>query len=171
MLPCKKRRTTVTENSQDKSSQEEDNLDQESAVKQESDQVTDFGSVPLSWGPSHGRAVGVEVHSVQNAGNQPGVEVPSLSSRILTQDANLPSLEAADEAISQGITLTSLESSHSPNVHIGKGKLQATASKRGKKVVLRPGLVTQEDRGDLPVMKKLFSGDPSEEVKEGGGKI
>ncbi|XP_003475429.3 GON-4-like protein isoform X1 [Cavia porcellus] len=168
MLPCKKRRTTVTENSQDKSSQEEDNLDQESAVKQESDQVTDFGSVPLSWGPSHGRAVGVEVHSVQNAGNQPGVEVPSLSSRILTQDANLPSLEAADEAISQGITLTSLESSHSPNVHIGKGKLQATASKRGKKVVLRPGLVTQEDRGDLPVMKKLFSGDPSEEVKEGG---
>ncbi|KAM6168964.1 GON-4-like protein isoform 1-T1 [Erethizon dorsatum] len=168
MLPCKKRRTTVTENSQDKSSQEEDNLDQESTVKPESDQVTDLGSVPLSWGPSHGRAVGVEVQCVQNAGNQPGVEAPSLSSGILTQDTNLTNLEAVDEAVSQGIILTSLESSQSPNVHIGKGKLQATASRRGKKVVLRPGLVTQEDRGDLPIMRKPFSGEPSEEVKEEG---
>ncbi|EHA99572.1 GON-4-like protein [Heterocephalus glaber] len=168
MLPCKKRRTTVTENSQDKSSQEEDNLDQESAVKPESDLLKDLGSVSLSWGPSHGRTVGFEVQSVQNVGNQPGVEAPLLSSRILTQDTNLPSLEAVDEAISQEITLTSLESSHSPNVHIGKGKLQATASKRGKKVVIRPGLVTQEDRGDLPIMKKPFAGEPGEEVKEEG---
>ncbi|XP_023569342.1 GON-4-like protein isoform X2 [Octodon degus] len=168
MLPCKKRRTTVTENSQDKSSQEEDDLDQESAVKPESAEITDLGSVPLSWSPSCGKAVGVEVQSVQNAGNQPGVEASSLSSRILTQDTNLPSVETGDETVSQGITLSSLESSHSPNVHVGKGKLQATASRRGKKVVLRPGLVTQEDRGELPIMKKPFSGEPSEEVREEG---
>ncbi|XP_010642142.1 GON-4-like protein isoform X2 [Fukomys damarensis] len=168
MLPCKKRRTTVTENLQDKSSQEEDNLDQESAVRPESDPLKDLGSMSLSWGPSHGRAVGFEVQSVQNVGNLPGVEASSLSSRILTQDTDLPSLEAVDEVISQEITLTSLESSHSPNVHIGKGKLQATASRRGKKVILRPGLVSQEDQGDLPITKKAFAGEPGEEVRVEG---
>uniref|UniRef100_A0A8C0X1F8 GON-4-like protein n=1 Tax=Castor canadensis TaxID=51338 RepID=A0A8C0X1F8_CASCN len=168
MLPCKKRRTTVTESPQHKGNQEEDDLDLESAVKPESDQAKDLGS--LSWGPSHGSAVGLEVQSVQDAGDQLGIEDPSMNSRMLTQHTDLPVLEAVDIAISQGITLPSLESSHSLNIQIGKGKLQATASKRGKKIVLRPNLVTQEDRGDQLVIREPFSEEPSEEVKEEGGK-
>ncbi|XP_034523368.1 GON-4-like protein isoform X5 [Ailuropoda melanoleuca] len=170
MLPCKKRRTTVAESPQHQGNQEEEDLDLESAVKSSSDQVKDLGSASLSGGPSHGRAAGLQVESVQDAGNQLGVEDPSLSSRVLTQDTNTPVLEAVDAAISQGITLPSLESSQPLNVHIGKGKAQATGSRRGKKITLRPGLVPQEDRGDHPITKEPFSGEPCEEVKEEGGK-
>ncbi|XP_035923378.2 GON-4-like protein isoform X2 [Halichoerus grypus] len=170
MLPCKKRRTTVTESPQHQGNREEEDLDLESAVKSSSDQVKDLGSASLSGGPSHGRAAGLQIESVQDAGNQLGVEEPSLSSRVLAQDTNAPVLEAADAAISQGITLPSLESSQPLNVHIGKGKVQATGSRRGKKMTLRPGLVPQEDRGDHPITKEPFSGEPSEEVKEEGGK-
>uniref|UniRef100_A0A8C8Z220 Uncharacterized protein n=1 Tax=Prolemur simus TaxID=1328070 RepID=A0A8C8Z220_PROSS len=170
MLPCKKRRTTVTESPQHKGNQEEDHIDLESAVKQESDQVKDLGSVSLSWGPSHGRVADFEVQSVQDAGNQLGMEDTSLNPRMLMQDTNVPVLEAVDLAISQRLTLPSLESSYPLNIHIGKGKLQATGSRRGKKIALRPGPVTQEDRGDHPIIKEPFSGEPVEEVKEGGGK-
>ncbi|GAB5583876.1 GON-4-like protein isoform X6 [Prionailurus iriomotensis] len=170
MLPCKKRRTTVTGSPQHQGSQEEEDLDLESAVKPVSDQVKDLGSASLSGGPSHGRAAGLQVQSVQEAGNQLGEEDPPLSSRVLTQDTNTPVLEAVDAAISQGIALPSLESSQPLIVHTGKGKLQAPGSRRGKKVALRPGPVPQEDRGDHPVTKEPFSGEPSEEVKEEGGK-
>ncbi|XP_026950989.1 GON-4-like protein isoform X6 [Sagmatias obliquidens] len=170
MLPCKKRRTTLTESPQHQGNQEEDDLDLESAVKPESDQVKDLGSVSVSWGPSYGRAAGLEVQSVQDAGSQLGMEDPSLSSGMLTQDTNTPVVEAVDVAISQGITLPSLESSQPLNIHIGKGKLQATSSRRGKKITLRPGSLAQEDRGDHLIAKEPFSGDPSEEFKEEGGK-
>uniref|UniRef100_A0A2I3H4H7 GON-4-like protein n=1 Tax=Nomascus leucogenys TaxID=61853 RepID=A0A2I3H4H7_NOMLE len=170
MLPCKKRRTTVTESLQHKGNQEENNVDLESAVKPESDQVKDLSLVSLSWDPSHGRVAGFEVQSVQDAGNQLGMEDTSLSSGMLSQNTNVPILEGVDVAISQGITLPSLESFHPLNIHIGKGKLQATGSKRGKKITLRPGPVTQEDRRDHLILKEPFSEEPSEEVKEEGGK-
>nr|XP_045371904.1 GON-4-like protein [Camelus bactrianus] len=170
MLPCKKRRTTLTDSPQHQGNQEEDDLDLESAVKPELDHVKDLGSVSLSWVPSHGRAAGLEVQSVQDAGEQLGVEDPPSDSRVLTQDTNAPVLEAVDLAISQGITLPSLESSQPLNIHIGKGKLQATSSRRGKKIILRPGPFTQEDRDDHPITKEPLSGEPSEEVKEEGGK-
>lgn len=172
MLSSKKRRTAVTELPQHQGNQEEDDLDLESAVKLESDQVEDLGSVSLSWGQSHDRAADLEVESVQDAGNQLGIEDPSLSSRVLIQDTNAPALEAVDVAISKGITLPSLESSQPLNVHVDKEKLHATGSRRGKKITLRPRPVTQEDRGDdHPITKEPFSGEPSEEVKEDGGKI
>ncbi|KAF6074555.1 hypothetical protein HJG60_005749 [Phyllostomus discolor] len=117
MLPSKKRRTTVTEFQQHQDNQEENDLDLESAVKPESDQVKDLGSVSLTWCRSHGTAAGLEVQSVQDA-----------------------------------------------------EKLHATGSRRGKKLTLRPKPVTQEDRGDHPITKEPFSGEPSEEVKEEGGK-
>ena len=167
MLPCKKRRTSLTESPQHQGSQEEDDLDLQSAVKPESDQVKDLGSESLSWSLSHGRAADLDV---QDAGIQLGMEDPSLSSRMLTDSTNVAVLEAVDVAISQEITLPSLESSQPVNTHIGKGKLQATSSRRGKKITLRPGSVTQEDRGDHPIAKEPFSEEPSEEVKEGGGK-
>lgn len=169
MLPCKKRRTTLTESPQHQGNQEEDDLDLQAAGKPESDlgSVKDLGSVSLSWSPSHGRAADLEV---QAAGIQLGMEDPSLSSRMLTEDTNVAVLEAVDVAISQEITLASLESSQPVNTHIGKGKLQATSSRRGKKITLRPGSVTQEDRGDHPIAKEPFSEEPSEEVKAEGGK-
>ncbi|XP_078297488.1 GON-4-like protein isoform X1 [Panthera onca] len=170
MLPCKKRRTTVTGSPQHQGSQEEEDLDLESAVKPVTEQVKDLGSASLSGGPSHGRAAGLQVQTAQEAGNQLGEEDPPLSSRVLTQDTNAPVLEAVDAAISQGIALPSLESSQPLVVHTGKGKLQAPGSRRGKKIALRPGPVPQEDRGDHPVTKEPFSGEPSEEVKEEGGK-
>lgn len=71
MLPCKKRRTTVTESPQHQGNQEEDDLDLEAAGKPESHQVKDLGSVSLSWGLSHGRAAGLEVQSVQDAEQLP----------------------------------------------------------------------------------------------------
>ncbi|CAI9151331.1 unnamed protein product [Rangifer tarandus platyrhynchus] len=166
MLPCKKR-TILTESPQHQGSQEEDDLDLQSAVKPESDQVKDLGSVSLSWSPSHGRAADLDV---QDAGIQLGMEDPSLSSRMLTDNTNVAVLEAVDVAVSQEITLPSLESSQPVNTHIGKGKLQATSSRRGKKITLRPGSVTQEDRGDHPIAKEPFSEKPSEEVKEEGEK-
>lgn len=167
MLPCKKRRTTLTESPQHQGNQEEDDLDLQAAGKPESDlgSVKDLGSVSLSWSPSHGRAADLEV---QAAGIQLGMEDPSLSSRMLTEDTNVAVLEAVDVAISQEITLASLESSQPVNTHIGKGKLQATSSRRGKKITLRPGSVTQEDRGDHPIAKEPFSEEPSEEVKAEG---
>ncbi|XP_077012514.1 GON-4-like protein isoform X2 [Tamandua tetradactyla] len=168
MLPCKKRRTTVTESLQHKDNQEEDDLDLKLAVKTESDQVKDLGSLSLSWGPSHSRAAGLQIQSMQDVGNQLGLGDLSSSSRVPSQDTNVPILEAVDVAISQGITVSSLESSQPFNIHIGKGKLQATGSRRGKKIALRPGPVTREDRGDHPITKESFSGVPREEVKEGG---
>ena len=169
MLPCKKRRTTLTESPQHQGNQEEDDLDLQAAGKPESDlgSVKDLGSVSLSWSPSHGRAADLEV---QAAGIQLGMEDPSLSSRMLTEDTNVAVLEAVDVAISKEITLASLESSQPVNTHIGKGKLQATSSRRGKKITLRPGSVTQEDRSDHPIAKEPFSEEPSEEVKAEGGK-
>ncbi|XP_054419108.1 GON-4-like protein isoform X2 [Pteronotus mesoamericanus] len=170
MLPSKKRRTTVTEFPQHQGNQEEDDLDLESAVKPASDQVKDLGSVSLSWCQSHGTAAGLDVQSVQDAGNQLGMEDPSLSSSVLTQDTNAPVLEAVDVAISKGITLPSLESSQPLNIHADKEKFHATGSRRGKKMTLRPKPVTQEDRSDHPITKEPFSGESSEEVKEEGGK-
>ncbi|XP_058165831.1 GON-4-like protein isoform X3 [Dasypus novemcinctus] len=168
MLPCKKRRTTATESPQHKGNHEEDDLDLESAVKPESDQVKDLNSVSLSWGPSHSRAAGLEIQSLQDARNELGMEDLSLSSRVPPQDTNVPVLEAVDVTISQGITLSSLEASQPFNICIDKGKLQATGSRRGKKIVLRPGPVTLEDRGDHPIIKEPFSDEPSEEFKEEG---
>ncbi|XP_066218333.1 GON-4-like protein isoform X2 [Saccopteryx leptura] len=169
MLPSKKRRTTMTEFSQHQGNQEEDDLDLESAVEPEPDQVKDLGSVSLSWGQSHGRSAGLEVQSVQDAENQLGMEDPSLNSGVVTQDTNAPALEAV-VAISKAVTLPSLESSQPLTVHIDKEKLHATGSRRGKKMTLRPKPVTQEDRGDHLITKEPFSGEPSEEVKEEGGK-
>ncbi|XP_048213509.1 GON-4-like protein isoform X3 [Perognathus longimembris pacificus] len=165
MLPCKKRKTTMTESPQHENNQEEDDLDLESTVKPECEQDRDLGSV--SWSPSHDSAVGFEVQSVQDAGDRLGVEEPSLNPRMmLTQHTNLPVLDSVDAAISQGISLPSVESSNPLNVQIGKGKQQATASRRGKKIALRPGPVTQEDRVDPSVIKETFPEEPSEEVKE-----
>ncbi|XP_036129661.1 GON-4-like protein isoform X1 [Molossus molossus] len=169
MLPSKKRRTTMTEFPQHQDNQEENDLDLQSAVKPESDQVKDLGSVSQSWGGSHGRAAELEVESVQDAGNQLGMEDRSLSSRVLSQDINVPVLEV-DVAISKGITLPSLESSQSLNIHVDKEKLHATGSRRGKKMTLRPRPVTQEDRGDHLTTQEPFPGEPSEEVKEEEGK-
>ncbi|XP_032701038.1 GON-4-like protein isoform X5 [Lontra canadensis] len=168
MLPCKKRRTTVTESPQHQGSQEGEDPDLESVVKSSSDQVKDWGSASPSGGPSHGRAAGLQVESVQDAGSQLAVEAPCLSSRGLTQDTDAPVLEAVDAAISQGLTLPSLETSQPLHVHVGKGKVQTAGSRRGKKITLRPGLVPQEDRGGHPLPKEPFSGEPSEEVKEEG---
>ncbi|ELW59841.1 GON-4-like protein [Tupaia chinensis] len=170
MLPCKKRRTTASESPQDTGNPEESDLDLQSAVKSDSDQVKDLGSVTLSWGSCHGRAAGLEVQSLQDAGNELGMDDPSVTCRVPPQDTDIPVLEAVDVAISQGITLPSLESPHALSTHVGKGKPQASGSRRGKKIVLRPGPVAQEDKGYRPVLKEPFSGEPSEEVKEEGGK-
>ncbi|CAK6439492.1 unnamed protein product [Pipistrellus nathusii] len=170
MLPSKKRRTAVTEFPQHQGNLEEDDLDLEAAVKPESDQSKDLGSASLSWGGSHGSAAGLEVESVQDAGNQLGVEDPSLNSRVLTQDTDATVPEVVNVAISKGITLPSLESSQPLNIHTDREKLHATGSKRGKKTTLRPKPVTQEDRGDHLVTKEPFPGEPGEEVKEEGEK-
>lgn len=170
MLPSKKRRTTLTESPQYQGNQKEGDLDPESAVRPESEQVKDLGSVSLSWGPSHSRTAGLEVQSVQDTGNQFGVEDPSLISRGLSPDTSAPVPEALDGAISKGLVLPSLESLQLPNPHIGKENLQATGSRRGKKMTLRPRPVTQEDRDDHPIIKEPFAGEASEEDKEQGGK-
>ncbi|XP_019566658.2 GON-4-like protein isoform X1 [Rhinolophus sinicus] len=170
MLPSKKRRTAVTESPHHQGNQEGDDLAPESAVKPDSDQVKDLGSVSVSWGPSHGRAAGLEVQSVPAAGQQLGVDGPSLSSRELSQDTSALVPEAVDAATSKGLTVPSSESSQPLATHMGKENLQATGSRRGKKVTLRPKAVTQEDRGDRPMTKEPFAGEASEEVKEEGGK-
>uniref|UniRef100_A0A8C7BVF8 GON-4-like protein n=1 Tax=Neovison vison TaxID=452646 RepID=A0A8C7BVF8_NEOVI len=169
MLPCKKRRTTVTESPQHQGSQEGEDPDLESVVKSSSDQVTDWGSASPSGGLSHGRAASLEVASVQVVGSPLAGQDSCLSSRGLTQDTDAPVLEAVDAAICQGLPLPSLETSQPLHVHVGRGKVQAAGSRRGKKITLRPGLVPQEDRGDHPPPKEPFSGEPSEEVKEEGG--
>ncbi|XP_045154265.1 GON-4-like protein isoform X3 [Echinops telfairi] len=89
MLPCKKRRTAATESSQTKGSQEEDDLDLEAAVKPESDHVKDLEPLSLSWGLSHDRAAGLDMQCLEDAGNQLGVEEPSLGSEVPTQDTDL----------------------------------------------------------------------------------
>lgn len=170
MLPSKKRRTTVTESPHHQGNQEEGDFAPESAVKPESDQEKDLGSVSLSWGPSHGRAAGLEVQSVPAAGHQLGVDDPSLSSRGLSQDTSAPVPEAVDAATSKGLSVPSSESPQPLATHMGKENLQATGSRRGKKMTLRPKAVTQEDRGDRPMTKEPFAGEASEEVKEEGGK-
>ncbi|XP_059269717.1 GON-4-like protein isoform X8 [Mustela nigripes] len=168
MLPCKKRRTTVTESPQHHGSQEGEDPDLESVVKSSSDQVKDWGSASPSGGLSHGRVAGLEVESVQDAGSQLAGEDSCLGSRGLTQNTDAPVLEAVGAAVSQGLTLPSLETSQPLRVHIGRGRVQAAGSRRGKKITLRPGLVPQEDRGDHPLPKEPFSGEPSEEVQEEG---
>lgn len=171
MLPSKKRRTSVTELPQYQDSLEEEDLDLASAIKPESDQVKDLGSVSLAWSQSHGSVAGLEVEPVQDAGNQLSVEDASLSSRVFTQDTNATVLEAVNVAISKGITLPFLESSQPRNIHVDKEKLHATGSKRGKKMTLRPKPDIQEDRGDHLIPREPFLGEPSEEVKEEGGKL
>ncbi|XP_054995866.1 GON-4-like protein isoform X1 [Sorex araneus] len=166
MSPCMKRRTPESPLQQ---GSQDDDLGLELAVQ--SDQAQDLGSVPLSWGPSHSRAAGVEVQSVQDAARLRTMEEAALSSRVLIQDTIAPVLEASDVAISQEITLTASESSQALNIHIGKGKLQVTGSRRGKKFAGRPGPVFQEDRDDPSGTPEPFSGEPSEEVEEDGGKL
>ncbi|XP_076429784.1 GON-4-like protein isoform X7 [Peromyscus maniculatus bairdii] len=168
MLPCKKRRATVTESVQQGDDQEGDDLDLESAVKPESDQLKDLGSESLSWGPGHESAVCPELHSMHDVENQLSMEDPSLSSKMLTQHGNLPVLEAVGVAIPQDITLPSLESSHSLTVHIDQGRLPAMGSKKVKKTAFQPGLMTREDQGDHPVVVEPPSGEPGEEVKAEG---
>lgn len=161
----------MTESPQHQGSQEGEDPDLESVVKSSSDQVTDWGSASPSGGLSHGRAASLEVASVQVVGSPLAGQDSCLSSRGLTQDTDAPVLEAVDAAICQGLPLPSLETSQPLHVHVGRGKVQAAGSRRGKKITLRPGLVPQEDRGDHPPPKEPFSGEPSEEVKEEGGRI
>ncbi|XP_052036060.1 GON-4-like protein isoform X3 [Apodemus sylvaticus] len=171
MLPSKKRRTSVTESAQQQDDQEGDDLDLEAAVKPDTDQLPDCGSESLSWGQSHDSAVCPEVHSMQDVDNhQLSMEGPPFSSKMLTQQ-NLAVLEAVDVAVSQDIPLPSLESSHSLPVHTDKGRLQASASRKGKKIVFTPGQVTREDQGDHPAPEEPPSGEPAGEAKAGGGEL
>ncbi|XP_051013450.1 GON-4-like protein isoform X2 [Acomys russatus] len=171
MLPCKKRRSVVTESGlQQQDDQEGDALDLETAVKPESDQLRDSGSEALSWGQGHDSAACPEVHTMHEVANQLSVEEPSLSPKMLAQRVNAPVLEAVDVAVSQEVTLPSLESSHSLSVHTDKGRLQATASRKGKKI-LKSGLVNREDPVDHPVVGEPPPGEPGEEVKAEGGKL
>lgn len=169
MLPCKKRRTAVTESAHQQDDQEGDDLDLEAAVKPETDELPDCGTETLSWGQSHDIAVCPEVHSMQDVDNQLSMEGPSLSSKMLTQHVNLAVVEAVDVAVSQDIPLPSLESSSLP-VLTDKGRVQASASRKGKKIVSTPGQVTREEGGDHPVPEEPPSGEPAEEAKTEGGK-
>ncbi|XP_040608376.1 GON-4-like protein isoform X3 [Mesocricetus auratus] len=169
MLSCKKRRATVTESVHQQDDQEGDELDLESAVKPESVQLKDFGPESLSWGQHHESAVCPEVDSTRDIENQLSVEDPSLHPKMLTQHGNLPVLQAVDVAISQEITLPSLESSHSLTIHIDKERLEATASRKGKKIVFPPGLVTRKDQGHHAVIVEAPSGEPDGEVRAEGG--
>lgn len=153
MLPCKKRRTTLTESPQHQGNQEEDDLDLQSAVKPESDQVKDLGSVSLSWSPSHGRAADLEV---QDAGIQLGMEDPSLSSRMLTEDTNVAVLEAVDVAISQGLTLPSLESSQPVNTHLGKVNSRPIAQGEGRKLHSDLGQLLKKTEAIILSLRSLF---------------
>ncbi|XP_036019278.1 GON-4-like protein isoform X2 [Mus musculus] len=171
MLPCKKRRLSVTESSQQQDDQEGDDLDLEAAVKPDTDQLPDSASESLSWGQSQDSAVCPEGLSMQDGDDQLRAEGLSLNSKMLAQHVNLAVLEAVDVAVSQEIPLPSLESSHSLPVHVDKGRLQVSASKKGKRVVFTPGQVTREDRGDHPVPEEPPSGEPAEEAKTEGGEL
>ncbi|KAL1772202.1 GON-4 isoform X1, partial [Sigmodon hispidus] len=153
MLPCKKRRTAVTESMQQQDDQEGDDSELASAVKAES----------LSWGQRHESAVCPEVQSMHDVEDQLSMEDPSLSSKMLAQHGPFPVLEAVDVAISQEITLPSMEPSHSLSVHMDTGRLQATPSRKAKNLVFQPELVTSEEGGDHPVIEE-----PGEEVKAEG---
>ncbi|XP_034356250.2 GON-4-like protein isoform X3 [Arvicanthis niloticus] len=170
MLPCKKRRTAVTESAHQQDDQEGDDLDLEAAVKPETEELPDCGTETLSWGQSHDIAVCPEVHSMQGVDNQLSMEGPSLSSKMLTQHVNLAVVEAVDVAVSQDIPLPSLESSSLP-VLKDKGRVQASASRKGKKIVSTPGQVTREEGGDHPVPEEPPSGEPAEEAKAEGGEL
>lgn len=167
MVPCKRRRAAVTE-----SVQQPDDLDLESAAKSAPGRLKDLGSESPSWGQCQESLGYPEVHSVHDRESQLSMEAPSLSSKTLAQRGNLPVLEDVDVTISQEITLPSVESSHSLTVHLDKGRLQATASRKAKKIVFQPGQVTREDRGDHPVIEEppLLEGEPGGEVKAEGGK-
>lgn len=151
---------------------ESDDLDLESAASSEPSRLSDLGSESPSWGQRQESSLCPEVHSVHDVESQLSMEDPSLSSKMLTQHGNLPVLEAVDVAISQEITLPSVESSHSLTVHLDKGRLQSTASRKGKKIVFQPGQVTREDPGEHPVIEEppLLEGEPGGEVKAEGGK-
>ncbi|XP_029393918.1 GON-4-like protein isoform X2 [Mus pahari] len=168
MLPCKKRRISVTESSQQQDDQEGDDLDLEAAVKPDTDQLADSGSESLSWGQSQDSAVCPEA---QDGDHQLNVEALSLNSKMLTQPVNLAVMEAVDVTVSQEIPLSSLESSHSLPVHMDKGRLQASASRKGKRIVFTPGQVTREDGGAHPVREEPPSGEPAEEAKTEGGEL
>lgn len=170
MLPCKKRRSGVTESAQQQDDQEGEDLHLEAAVKPDTDQLPDCTSESLSWGQSHDSAGCPEVHSMQDVGSQLSVEGTPLSSKMLTQRVNLAVSEAVDVPVSQEIPVPSLESSHSLPVHMGKGRLQSTASRKGKKIAFMPGQVTREDGGDHTVPEEPPSGEHAEEVKAEGGK-
>ncbi|XP_076788833.1 GON-4-like protein isoform X4 [Arvicanthis niloticus] len=170
MLPCKKRRTAVTESAHQQDDQEGDDLDLEAAVKPETEELPDCGTETLSWGQSHDIAVCPEVHSMQGVDNQLSMEGPSLSSKMLTQHVNLAVVEAVDVAVSQDIPLPSLESSSLP-VLTDKGRVQASVSRKGKKIVSTPGQVTREEGGDHPVPEEPPSGEPAEEAKAEGGEL
>ncbi|XP_038167193.1 GON-4-like protein [Arvicola amphibius] len=164
MVPCNRRRATVTE-----SVQHPDDLDLESATQPEPGRLKDLGSESPSWGQHQESSLCPEVHSVLDVESQLGMEDPSHSSKMLTQHGNLPVLEAVDVAISQEVTLPSVESSHSLTVHLDKGRLQATASRKSKKIVFQPGQVTREDPGDHPVIEEpTLLGEPGEVKAEGG---
>ncbi|XP_069933671.1 YY1-associated protein 1 isoform X2 [Oryctolagus cuniculus] len=171
MLPCKKRRSTVPESPQHKGQQEEVDVDLESAVNLDSAQVRELQSVSLCWGPSPDRRAGPEVACVQDAGRQAAAEDTPLSARTLTQDTHFPVLDGVDVDMAQGITLPALESSPSLDMHMGKGKFQATGSRRWKKMTPRPAPGTQEDRGDHLSKKEPVSGACSEEVREERGSV
>ncbi|XP_028609186.1 GON-4-like protein isoform X3 [Grammomys surdaster] len=105
---------------------------------------------------------------MQDVDSQLSVEGPSLSSKMLTQHVNLAVLEAVDVAVSQDIPLPSVESSQSLPVLTDKGRVQASASRKGKKIVFTPGQVTREDGGDHAVPEEPPSGEPAEEAKTEG---
>lgn len=170
MLPCKKR-SGVTESAQQQDDQEGEDLHLEAAVKPDTDQLPDCTSESLSWGQSHDSAGCPEVHSMQDVGSQLSVEGTPLSSKMLTQRVNLAVSEAVDVPVSQEIPVPSLESSHSLPVHMGKGRLQSTASRKGKKIAFMPGQVTREDGGDHTVPEEPPSGEHAEEVKAEGGEL
>ncbi|XP_031230286.1 GON-4-like protein isoform X5 [Mastomys coucha] len=172
MLPCKKRRTSVAESVGQQDGQEGDDLDLEAAANPDTDQLPDFGSEALSWVQGQDSAVCPEAHSMQDGDNQLGADGPSLSSKMITQHVNLAVLEDDDVAMSQEIPLPSLESSHSLPVHTDKGRLQASASRKGKKIVFMPGQVTREDQEDhLVLPEEPPLGEPAEETKTEGGEL
>ena len=78
MLPCKKRRLSVTESSQQQDDQEGDDLDLEAAVKPDTDQLPDSASESLSWGQSQDSAVCPEGLSMQDGDDQLRAEGLSL---------------------------------------------------------------------------------------------
>ncbi|XP_058516387.1 GON-4-like protein isoform X4 [Ochotona princeps] len=170
MLPCKKRRTMMTESPQHQGGQKEDAIEMDPAVELQPSPVTDLQSVSLSWGAGHDRAAGLEATCVQIAAAQAGGEQPSGSCRTLSQDAAFAGLEGVGVDLSPGAALHSLESSPVLNAPLGKGKFQSPDSRGGKKTALSSGPAPQEDRGDHLGQEESCSGESNEEGQEAGGK-